>query len=362
MADTRPRWAIADILDRTDLAALLDEVTQPATRTLGPGRRWHCPLPDHDDHRASVTMHRDHHGHERWRCWSGDHRGDAIDLAMIATGRDRTDAIDWLATRARMIPDQPLPPAPARRPPARQPVEVSAHIERYVRLCERVLNGPQGQPVRDWLHTRGLTDTTIRTNRVGADPGRDYMRRPRGLPYGTTTAATFPAFDPAGHVAYVQARYLDPDTAGRKYDNPAATLAPHPRLAFPAGGHDRAGVLLVCEGIPDALIGTQAGYRTVALLGAHTPDETVAARLANHADNHDLDIAVVCDPDTAGHHAATTLHRLLHQQGLEPTIITPPPGRDLNAWALHDPAWTTQLDHALTGRSAGRADTIGIDE
>ena len=67
-------------------------------------------MPDHDDHHASVTMFRDRHGHERWRCWSGDHRGDAIDLVVAVTGRDRADAVDWLATRAGMIPDRPLPP------------------------------------------------------------------------------------------------------------------------------------------------------------------------------------------------------------------------------------------------------------
>ena len=75
------RWEIDDVLARTDLARLLDELAQPATHAVR-GRRWHCPVPDHPDHRASVTMHTDHRGHERWRCWSGDdtHRGDAIDL------------------------------------------------------------------------------------------------------------------------------------------------------------------------------------------------------------------------------------------------------------------------------------------
>ena len=98
--DHRARWQIADVLDRTDLAALLDELTVPSTQ-LGPGRRWHCPMPEHDDHRASVTMHSDRHGHERWRCWSGDHRGDAIDLVTAVSNRNRSEAIDWLATRGR---------------------------------------------------------------------------------------------------------------------------------------------------------------------------------------------------------------------------------------------------------------------
>ena len=101
--EVRGRWNISDVLDRTDLSMLLDELGTPSTR-VGPGRRWHCPMPDHDDHRASVTMHRDGRGHERWRCWSGDHRGDAVDLVMAVTNRDRSDAVDWLAQKGRHGP------------------------------------------------------------------------------------------------------------------------------------------------------------------------------------------------------------------------------------------------------------------
>ena len=94
------RWTIADVLDRTDLRALLDEYAVPDRE----GRRWHCPLSNHEDHHASVTMHRDHRGHERWRCWSGDrdHRGDAIDLVQAVRLCDRATAIEELA--ARRIP------------------------------------------------------------------------------------------------------------------------------------------------------------------------------------------------------------------------------------------------------------------
>jgi DNA primase len=351
------RWEITDVLDRTDLAALLDELTQPAGR-LGPGRRWHCPLPDHDDHHASVTMFRDRHGHERWRCWSADHRGDAIDLVTITHGAARADAIDWLATRAGMIPNRPLPPLVRKRtPPAAAPaVTMSPLVGRYVQACERVLSSPHGRPVLAWLHARGFGDATIAANRLGADPGRRLMRRARGLPYGADVAAVLPALDLAGNITYAQARYLHPDVSGRKYDNPAAALAPHPRLAYPAATGQRAGVLLVCEGIPDALTAAQAGYRSVALLGAHTPDAAVAARLANHAINLGLDIAVVRDPDPAGRHVAERLTDLLADHHFHPTVITPPAARDVNAWALTDPGWA----HTLDGR-LGAHPTVSVD-
>ena len=43
----------------------------------------------------------------------------------------------------------------------------------------RVLAGPQGRDVRDWLHGRGFDDATIRANLLGCDPGRQLLARAR---------------------------------------------------------------------------------------------------------------------------------------------------------------------------------------
>ncbi len=138
----RPGWRIDDVLARTDLAALLDDLAEPAMFATR-GRRWHCPLPEHDDHHASVTIHTDHRGHERWRCWSGDnnHRGDAVDLVRVTQGVPRVEALDWLASRAGMIPDRPLPAVAVRAPTIRAAtveVPLDPSVTRYVEACERV--------------------------------------------------------------------------------------------------------------------------------------------------------------------------------------------------------------------------------
>ena len=211
MAADRGQWKITEVLERVDLAELLDELTTAAGS--GRYRRWHCPAPDHDDHRPSVTMFVDRTGHERWKCWSGDpsHRGDALDLVTVATGRGRGDGLDWLADRARMIPDQPLPPVRTQPPPPR-PTVLDPAVTQYVQTCARILWTRTGAPVREWLHQRGLDDTILRAHQVGADPGRAMLPRRKGLPRGTVPAAVFPALDPAGHgVTYVQARYLEPE-------------------------------------------------------------------------------------------------------------------------------------------------------
>lgn len=361
--ERRHAWNIGEVLDRVDLAALLDELTTPAQGS-GPGRRWHCPMPSHDDHRASVTMFRDRQGHERWRCWSGDHRGDAIDLAIAATGRPKAEAIDWLAGRAGMSVDRPLPP-PRPKPIVEPGVSavMDPAVAHYVRLCARLLDGPQGRPVREWLHRRGFDDTTIRANQIGMDPGRERLRRPKGLPTGVAMAATLPVFDPSGNLTYVQARYLDPERAGRKYDNPSAAMAPHPRLAFPITTRVmQRSELLVCEGVPDALTAAQAGFIAVGLLGAHTPDEVVAVRIAAHARNCGLDVTLVCDPDAAGRRMADVLEPLLRNVGATAQVLTPPGGVDLNDWASRDPSWPDAVAGArdLHRVGAGR-DGVGDD-
>ncbi len=370
-ADSKPRWNIEDVLARTDLAQLLDEYTTPALRSLR-GRRWHCPDPHHDDHRPSVTMRTDHRGHERWRCWSGDHRGDAIDLVMVVRGVDRRDAMEILAGRAGLSPNQPLPPPIPRRPaPRPSVVPLDPLVVQYARACERILYTRGGDPVRHWLADRGIGPDVAHANHVGADPGRERLFRRKGLPYGASVAATFPALDQAGNVRYVQARYLDPVDGADKYDNPSRRLGSNPRISctIPTGP-PRPGLLVVTEGIPDALTAAQAGYTTAAILGSQNPDKTVAARLATRADRDNLYIVAITDADEAGQLWGQHLAELLAEHDHTPTLVQPPLGNDLNEWARLDRTWTVDLDecvpatgaaHPLQPEAPGAPRTSGIE-
>lgn len=349
------RWTIDDVLARTDLARLLDQVAQPAGATAR-GRRWHCPVPDHADANASVTMFTDGRGHERWRCWSGDdhHRGDAIDLVCATSRATRAEAINELAQRAGLRIGEPPPPVPSKaRPPSRSqgPTALDPCVARYSQACEQILSTNTGRPVREWLEQRGLQPEVIKANHVGADPGRALLRRQRGLPYGGTLAATFPALDPSGAVRYLQTRYLDPGD-GPKYDNPAGHLGSNPRVAWtvPVGEpHDEA--LVVCEGIPDALTAAQAGFRSVAVLGSQYPDERVGCRLATFAERLQLPIVAVVDADDAGRQWGSRLQLHVGAANGGVSLVEPPEaGLDLNDWAIRDPSWPTVVCEAGRGR------------
>ncbi len=180
-----------------------------------------------------------------------------------------------------MIAGVDEPPVITRRPPA--PVELrplDPVVAAYSETCERILWTRTGEPVRAWLHERGFNDELLHANHVGCDPGPELLWRRRGLPHAGL-AAVFPAFDQNDQFHYLQARYLDP-VDDHRYDNPAGRLGANPRVGFtrPVGCDRAPVVLLVVEGMPDALTAGAAGYRAAGILGAELPDTRVADRIA----------------------------------------------------------------------------------
>jgi hypothetical protein len=147
---------------------------------------------------------------------------------------------------------------------------------------------------------------------------------------------------------YVQTRYLNPDD-GHKYDNPASRLGTNPRLAWTLTTQPpRPGLLVVCEGIPDALTAAQHGYQAVGVLGAQAPDLRVAVHLARRATSEHRHLVAIIDHDAAGHTWGRRLAELLAEHDQPFTVIQPPtPGMDLNAWGLEDSTWTRRLHDAV---------------
>lgn len=360
-----------DVLARTDLAALADEVLGPH-RGRGISATWPCPEPAHTNQTGRtppVSLFRSPSGTERWRCHACGAGGTAADLVMAARGVDFADALDLLARRAGLGSDDGRPPAPPPRAMARavEPAAaVSEEIERYVAACQAHLWSPAGGRVRHWLSRRGLGEEVLRANRVGADPGPTAMARPVGLPW-RGPAAVFPVLGPDGRAVYLQARYLHPP-GGRKYDNPTAALAgPSPRAAAvrtPGEAADPAAVL-VCEGLPDALVAAQAGWRAAAVLGAGLPDGRVASSLVSAFPTERLVVAF--DADGRGRDGAARLLDALGAAGAghrAAALAVPGPCGDLNGWlVMSGGAFGDELGAAARGATPGvrvPADDLGL--
>jgi hypothetical protein len=209
--------------------------------------------------------------------------------------------------------------------------------------------------MRRWLRARGFDEPVIRANRLGADPGPAKLERAKGLPRGGA-AIVLPVLGADDRPTYLQARYLLPN--GRRYDNPATDLVgASPRLAearlpFPPAD---ARVVIVCEGIPDGLTAAQAGYRSVAVLGAALPDEHLAHRLLERFPAERFVLAF--DGDDSGRAGEQRLGALLDELGAgERTARLEVPTRwgDLNWWLQG--AWQEfdrEFDQALRDAVGG---------
>ena len=180
-----------DLLRRTDLAGLLDELSPaPATR-LGQNARWRCIDAGHDDQHPSITMFTDRRGIPRWKCWSGGHGGTAIDALLVARGGTITDALIELERRSGHTPDIARPrPIPRQSPAFVEPrTEPDPAMLDYVAACERILWHPAGRRVLDHLvNERGLAPDVLKANHIGADPGPALLHRAPGLPRGGVAA------------------------------------------------------------------------------------------------------------------------------------------------------------------------------
>jgi DNA primase len=353
------------VLERTDLAALADELLGPH-RGRGPSATWSCPDPGHGRQTGRtppVSIFPSRNGIPRWHCHGCGVGGTAVDLVMVTQGCGVRDALALLAARAGLgEPSAPRPrrpgPAPRPAPPDLPPLRpAGAELAAYVDACAQHLRSPAGAHVRAWLAARRLPDVVLRANRVGADPGPNRLARAAGLPR-RGPAVVLPVFTAAGEVAYLQARYLDPGRAGRKYDNPAGRVAPNPRVAHvhaPRASR-RPGVLVVCEGVSDALTVAAVGYPALAVLGAGLPDAPLARRVAQLARGER--IVVAFDADDRGQHGARRLRDLLTGLTRGPVGDLQPPGGDLNDWSRHA---STRFAAELTAGVAAAAPTPALE-
>jgi DNA primase len=289
-------------------------------------------------------------GDQRWRCHACGAGGTALDLVMLTQHLDFRDAIQTLARRSGVTASE-RPLATIRRAApqtvALAPSQPNDVVERYVAACERVLASPVGDDVRRWLLGRGLSVSILGANRVGADPGPQRLSRPRGLPRGGP-GAVFPVLED-GQAVYTQLRYLD-DVDGR-WANPSTGVASSPHLAPVrlAEAPRRGDLLIVTEGMTDALTAADAGYPAVALLGVGLADKVMAKTLAQRWPEHRLVVAF--DAGGAGRSASSRLVALLGEVGAarRTSALELPRGvDDLNDWRqVVGRSFGAQLDHVV---------------
>ena len=324
-----------EMISRVQLDELCDELLG-LRKGRGRWASWSCPSAGHGPQTGKtppLSIFVSRAGEQRWRCHACGAGGTALDLVMVAEGLDFKEAIERLAARAGLAPGRaPLPRAsrPERSPAPLPTPTPNPTIENYVTRCESTLASPDGAEARRWLVRRGFSLPVLAANRVGADPGPHLMRRAKGLPRGGP-GAVFPVLHDRQAV-YVQLRYLRPGPC--RYANPSAELAPLPRIATVrlADVVRHPDLVVVTEGLPDALTAADAGCRAVALLGSGLVDKAVAEALV--ARWPDKRLVVAFDADAPGTRSSMQLTALLAAAGVHATstLRLPAGTGDLNEW------------------------------
>ncbi len=130
------------------------------------GRNYvaHCPW--HDDSRPSLQVNPER---QSYKCWVCDIGGDVFSFAMRMEGVDFREALEMLAERAG-ISLKPRQGSANRNHPfeRRNLLRALAWAEEQFHQC--LLHSPTAQGARDYLHERGIDETSIERFHLGFSP------------------------------------------------------------------------------------------------------------------------------------------------------------------------------------------------
>jgi DNA primase len=305
------------LLERVDVAALIERDLGQPVRREGRWLKWTCPF--HDDRKTpSLGV-----AGNRWRCFGCGHSGDAIDWLREREGLSfreachRLGSIDLVPASEKAANRQPsLSSAPA--------VKWQAQGLEVVNACQAVLWSDVGTKARSWLSRRGLANETIRRWRLGFNPDDQKLCSlwvPRGIVIPCLVA---------GRIWYLKVRRANGRSKYSQVSGGQIALFGVDTIA----NHD---TVVVTEGEFDAMLlhqetGDLVGIVTLGSAAARLPDAWVPYLLGVQR------LLVAYDTDAAGAEGAAMWESICpHAQRIVPLAgkdVTDfyLAGGDLRAW------------------------------
>ncbi|MBI1208191.1 MAG: hypothetical protein GC191_13010 [Azospirillum sp.] len=307
-----------------------------------------CPFPGHEDSRPSFEVRR---SGRHWICYSCNRSGGAIDLVMAVRGITFIEAKRWLAQETGMAVDRRWSRAavrPTRLTRVLPPVssEAPETPPDHVLYAALLARAPLTSIGRDYLHGRGLDDTTIARFAIGQMPGANAIRElvclygfvrteaaglftqkstpDRLRPIFPKGALLFPYFE-GESIVYLQARLVQKEDHGHRWRN----LNHRRRRIYNADVLKRAELqrIAICEGVIDVISATQLGHEAVGLIG-------VSAQLSNEqlVMLRGKQVDLLLDWDAAGDDRARTMLQQLGRFGVAATrkLRPSPNAKDMN--------------------------------
>ena len=349
VAEIKSRLAVADVVGET-----------VALRKAGAAFKGLCPFHGEKTSSFVVTPAR-----ETWKCFGCGKGGDIFTFVMERDSLPFGEALTLLAAKAGVTIDDRSRAEDARK------VRLRDVLEGAVSFYHAILTSHElGRPALDYLHSRGFTDETIESQRLGWSPDSwDACSKALAAKRGATPAelaavgltterdggrgaydrfrarVIFPIRDANGKITGLGGRLLPEDDKrgdrGPKYLNSAATeLFDKSRTLYLIDKAKPAirknGTAVLVEGYTDALMAHQSGFtNVVASMGTALTPAQVALLL-----RYGSKILLAYDVDAAGAKAgafgATELLRLVTELGsadggpslVDVGIVRLPDGKD----------------------------------
>ena len=326
-------------------AANIVELVEARVRLRKVGGRYSGLCPFHQEKTPSFSVSPDRGTYHCFGCGVG---GDSISFVRETESLDFVGAIEWLAERFR-VPleyEDASPEADAKR---HRRQRLYALLDQAAAFYERVLwETPAGEPVREYLTSRGLGEEVCREFRLGLSPAGAKLSKgagEKGFAREELAAAgllsrrggdyferrlMFPLTDARGRIVGFQARKLhenDP-LRGKYVNSPESELFRKSNVLY--GLHlaraaiskeDRA---LVVEGNTDVIALRQAGVLpVVASMGTALTEAQLKelGRLTRR-------LFLCFDSDAAGEDATLRGMELAAKQSFDVRVVALPSGKD----------------------------------
>lgn len=369
VAEIKSRLAVADVVGETVVL-----------RKAGAAFKGLCPFHGEKTPSFVVTPAR-----ETWKCFGCGKGGDIFTFVMERDSLPFGEALTLLAAKAGVTIDDRSRAEDARK------VRLREVLEGAVSFYHAILTSHElGRPALDYLHSRGFTDETIESQRLGWSPDSwDACSKALAAKRGATPAelaavgltterdggrgaydrfrarVIFPIRDANGKITGLGGRLLPEDDKrgdrGPKYLNSAATeLFDKSRTLYlidkAKSAMRKSGTAVLVEGYTDALMAHQSGFtNVVASMGTALTPAQVALLL-----RYGSKILLAYDVDAAGAKAgafgATELLRLVTELGradggpslVDVGIVRLPDGRDPDEVVRDQPeAWRAATEQPI---------------
>jgi DNA primase len=326
-------------------AANIVELVEARVRLRKVGGRYSGLCPFHQEKTPSFSVSPDRGTYHCFGCGVG---GDSISFVRETESLDFVGAIEWLAERFR-VPleyEDASPEADAKR---HRRQRLYALLDQAAAFYERVLwETPAGEPVREYLTSRGLGEEVCREFRLGLSPAGAKLSKgagEKGFTREELAAAgllsrrggdyferrlMFPLTDARGRIVGFQARKLHEDDPlrGKYVNSPESELFRKSNVLYgfnlaraAISKEDRA---LVVEGNPDAIALRQTGLLPVVASMGTALTEAQLKELGRLTKR----VYLCFDADAAGEDATLRGMELALKQGFDVRVVALPKGKD----------------------------------